>query len=92
MDDKGKVINIAFAVSASFAIGDHLGFTAGVAPEIIMPMIVGKVVGGLSAIAVAIYVTKNVSETSKLREEILIEDMPQPEVPQPDVPDSKATL
>lgn len=59
MDNRGKVINIAFAVSASFAIGDHLGFTAGVAPEIIMPMIVGKLVGGLTAIAVAMLITKN---------------------------------
>ena len=31
MDNRGKIINIAFAVSASFVLGDHLGFTAGVA-------------------------------------------------------------
>lgn len=62
MDNKGKVINIAFAVSASFAIGDHLGFTAGVAPEIIAPMIVGKLVGGISAIAVALLITKNIKQ------------------------------
>lgn len=60
MDNKGKVINIAFAVSASFAIGDHLGFTAGVAPEIILPMIVGKLTGGITAVLVAILITKNV--------------------------------
>ena len=29
MDDRGKVVNIAFAVSAAFVFGDHLGFTAG---------------------------------------------------------------
>lgn len=69
MDQKGKVINIAFAVSASFAIGDHLGFTAGVAPEIIMPMIVGKLIGGLSAVAVAMLITKNVKQT-KLEPEV----------------------
>lgn len=27
MDNRGKIINIAFAVSASFVLGDHLGFT-----------------------------------------------------------------
>ena len=29
MDDRGKVLNVAFAVSAAFVFGDHLGFTAG---------------------------------------------------------------
>lgn len=69
MDNRGKVINIAFAVSASFAIGDHLGFTAGVAPEIIMPMIVGKLVGGFSAIVVAMLITKNVKQPETMSEE-----------------------
>lgn len=50
MDNRGKIINIAFAVSASFVLGDHLGFTAGVAKEMIFPMIVGKLVGGITAI------------------------------------------
>ncbi|MET2146607.1 ethanolamine utilization protein EutH [Enterococcus faecalis] len=55
MDNRGKIINIAFAVSASFVLGDHLGFTAGVAKEMIFPMIVGKLVGGITAIFVAIF-------------------------------------
>ncbi|MGX8794518.1 ethanolamine utilization protein EutH [Fusibacter sp. JL298sf-3] len=54
MDERGKVINVAFAVSASFILGDHLGFTAGVAKEMIFPMIVGKFVGGVTAVVVAI--------------------------------------
>ena len=53
MDDRGKVLNIAFAVSAAFVFGDHLGFTAGFAPELLVPVIVGKLVGGISAVAVA---------------------------------------
>lgn len=57
MNRRGKVVNIAFAVSAAFVFGDHLGFTAGFAPEIIGPMIVGKLVGGISAIAVAMWLT-----------------------------------
>ena len=32
MNQRGKVVNIAFAVSAAFVFGDHLGFTAGFAP------------------------------------------------------------
>jgi len=53
MNERGKVINIAFAVSAAFVFGDHLGFTAGFAPEMLMPMIAGKLAGGVSAVAVA---------------------------------------
>ena len=58
MDRRGKVVNIAFAVSAAFVFGDHMGFTAGFAPMMILPMIVGKLAGGISAVAVALMVTK----------------------------------
>ena len=58
MNQRGKVVNIAFAVSAAFVFGDHLGFTAGFAPEMIGPMIIGKLVGGVSAVAVAMWLTK----------------------------------
>lgn len=58
MDERGKVVNIAFAVSAAFVFGDHLGFTAGFAPEMLPAMIAGKLAGGISAIAVALWLTK----------------------------------
>ena len=58
MDHRGKVINVAFAVSAAFVFGDHLGFTAGFDAEMIFPMIVGKLVGGVSAVAVAMVLTR----------------------------------
>lgn len=53
MDNRGKVLNAAFAVSAAFTFGDHLGFTAGVERDMIFPMIVGKLVAGITAVAVA---------------------------------------
>ena len=53
MDENGKIINVAFAVSAAFVFGDHLGFTGGVNKSMIFPMIVGKLVGGITAIVVA---------------------------------------
>ena len=59
MNERGKVINIAFAVSAAFVFGDHLGFTAGFAPEMLPAMIVGKLAGGISAVAVAMVLTRN---------------------------------
>ena len=50
MNPKGKLINCAFAVSAAFVFGDHLGFCAGNNPDMIFPMIVGKLVAGILAI------------------------------------------
>ena len=58
MDDRGKVLNVAFAVSAAFVFGDHLGFTAGFAPQMLPAMIVGKLAGGITAIAAAMLLTK----------------------------------
>ena len=58
MDDRGKVVNIAFAVSAAFVFGDHMGFTAGFAPTMLPAMILGKLAGGISAIAVAMLLTR----------------------------------
>ena len=58
MDQRGKVVNVAFAVSAAFVFGDHLGFTAGFAPEMLVSMIVCKLVGGISAVAVALWLTR----------------------------------
>jgi ethanolamine transporter len=54
MDNRGKVLNCAFAVSAAFTFGDHLGFTAAIERSMIFPMIVGKLVAGISAVAVAL--------------------------------------
>ncbi len=56
MDPRGKVLNVAFAVSAAFVFGDHLGFTAGFNSAMIFPMIVGKLVGGITAVIVAIFI------------------------------------
>jgi len=53
MNPKGKILNVAFAVSAAFVFGDHLGFTAGVNKEMIFPVIVGKLVAGITALVLA---------------------------------------
>ena len=58
MDDRGKVINVAFAVSAAFVFGDHLGFTASFSPELLVPMIVAKLTSGVWAVAVAMLLTR----------------------------------
>ena len=53
MNPKGKLLNVAFAVSAAFVFGDHLGFTAGVNQSMVTPVIVGKLVAGITALIVA---------------------------------------
>ncbi|HIT90781.1 MAG TPA: ethanolamine utilization protein EutH [Candidatus Merdenecus merdavium] len=59
MDERGKILNTAFAVSAAFVFGDHLGFTAGFHQEMIFPMIIGKLVGGVAALFVAMFIANS---------------------------------
>lgn len=65
MDNRGKILNVAFAVSAAFVFGDHLGFTAGFEPDMIFPMIVGKLVGGITAIFVAMFIANKTLKEAK---------------------------
>ncbi|MBQ2956940.1 MAG: ethanolamine utilization protein EutH [Clostridia bacterium] len=58
MDVRGKIINTAWLTCAAAALGDHLGFTAGVAPEMIAPLVVGKLAGGAVALLLALWQTR----------------------------------
>lgn len=58
MDKRGKIINIAFAVSAAFVFGDHLGFTAGFNSKMIVPMITAKLVSGVCAAVLAMFIAR----------------------------------
>ena len=53
MDDKGVVLNSAFAVSAAFTFAGHLAFTMSFNSEYVLPMIVGKLVAGVFAVVIA---------------------------------------
>jgi ethanolamine transporter len=57
MPPKDKVINIAFAVCAAFLFGDHLSFTANFQPTMILPIMLGKIGGGVIAIALAYWLS-----------------------------------
>ena len=57
MRPKDKVINIAFAVCAAFLLGDHLSFTANFQPNIILPVIIGKLTAGICAIVIAYWLS-----------------------------------
>lgn len=65
MDNRGKIINVAFAVSAAFVFGDHLGFTAGFNQDMIFPMIVGKLVGGVTAVFAALLLSRGQTNSDK---------------------------
>ncbi|WP_391205738.1 ethanolamine utilization protein EutH [Psychrobacillus sp. L4] len=53
MRPKDKVLNIAFGVCSAFLLGDHLSFTANFQPNIILPVILGKLLAGICAILIA---------------------------------------
>lgn len=59
MEPREKVLCIAFAVCGAFMFGDHLAFTANFQPNLIVPVFVGKIVGGSLAVLFAIFITKN---------------------------------
>ncbi|MBO7403917.1 MAG: ethanolamine utilization protein EutH [Clostridia bacterium] len=58
MNDRGLVVNAAFLVPASFMIGDHLAFQLSVDPSTAVPLIAGKLAGGIAAIALAMLLTR----------------------------------
>lgn len=53
MRPQDKVLNIAFAVCAAFLFGDHLSFTANFQPNLIPAVMLGKLGGGIFAVALA---------------------------------------
>ncbi len=58
MNKKGIVLNSAFAVSGAFTVGSHLAFTMAFDNAYILPVIVGKLVAGVTALIVASLVFK----------------------------------
>lgn len=62
MNAKGKIINVAFAVSAAFVFGDHLGFTAGANSEMIFPVVVGKLTAGITAVLLSLLLAPKLLE------------------------------
>ncbi|MCI6640706.1 MAG: ethanolamine utilization protein EutH [Pygmaiobacter massiliensis] len=53
MDDKGRMLNVAFMISGTCIFGDHLAYTAQTAPEMVTAVIISKAVGGITAVLVA---------------------------------------
>lgn len=64
MDDKGKVINGAFAVSGAFTFGGQLGYISSISKAMVKPFILAKLTAGISGILVA-YLLINMKEKNK---------------------------
>ncbi|MBS6644418.1 MAG: ethanolamine utilization protein EutH [Clostridiaceae bacterium] len=58
MCPKGKVVTTAFFVSSLAVFSAHLGFTAGVNPEILMPMMAAKLLSGFLGVGLALIIEK----------------------------------
>lgn len=56
MPAKDKVLTIAFATCSAFLLGDHLSFTANFQPTLIGPVMLGKVVAGVLAMLIALWI------------------------------------
>ncbi|WP_113910826.1 ethanolamine utilization protein EutH [Roseovarius dicentrarchi] len=54
MPAKDKVLAIAFCVCAAFSFGDHLAFAANFQPSIILPLLIGKLGGGICGFVIAL--------------------------------------
>ena len=57
MRPKDKVLAIAFAVCAAFMFGDHLAFAANFQPTTILPLLLGKLGGGMAGFAIALWLS-----------------------------------
>lgn len=53
MNQKSRFLVLTFSISATFVLGDHLGFIAGVDPEMVVPMMVSKMAAGITALLLA---------------------------------------
>ncbi len=60
MDKKGIVLNCAFTVSGAFVAAGHLAFTLAFDQSYIFPMIVGKLVAGVTSVFVALFIYKRI--------------------------------
>lgn len=62
MDDKGVVLNSAFAVSAAFVFAGHLAFTMSFKAEYLAAVIFGKLAAGVCAVIIAQFMYKKMKK------------------------------
>ena len=72
MRARDKVLVIAFAVCAAFMFGDHLAFTTNFQPNLLVPVLTGKLMGGICGFLIAAWLC--VPKALQLEAEDLLED------------------
>ena len=77
MSPAGVTVALAFAVSGSCMFGDHLGFIASVDQSMIVPMILSKIAGCLTATALAVLLCKRNHYSNKHVPEPVPEQQPE---------------
>ena len=64
MDKKGVMLNAAFAISAAFAFSDHLAFTMAFEKAYVLPMVLAKLIGGVTAVLIACLLYRKLDRNS----------------------------
>ena len=59
MDERGKVVNAAFLVSAASMMAAHMGFTLSTEPQLLGALIGAKMIGGVAAVLAALGVSRS---------------------------------
>lgn len=67
MDERGTVLNSAFAVSAAFTLADHLAFTLSFKPDYLPYVIMGKLISGILAVILAALISKRTAKRPTLQ-------------------------
>ncbi|HEJ7054028.1 MULTISPECIES: ethanolamine utilization protein EutH [Serratia] len=57
MRARDKVLCVAFGICAQATLGDHLAFTANFQPSLVLPIMMGKFLGGMIAVLIAIKIS-----------------------------------
>ena len=65
MDQRGCILNAAFAVSGAFVFAGHLAFTVAFDAAYVPAMVVGKLVAGVLALLVAIFISSRTLKPEK---------------------------
>lgn len=60
MDDRGKVMNVAFMVSATAVLAAHLGFTISAAPDMTGALLCAKLSGGIAAVIASLLIARHI--------------------------------
>src|SRR5699024_1140383 len=69
MPPKDRVLAISFSVCAAFTFGDHLAFMANFQPNMVVPLVLGKLLAAVIAIPLALWLAARAAEKFAARDE-----------------------